>query len=324
MTQHMAEASTEERDAFYSGGPCVPTTCARAMALPRVRWIQGANSKKPFRRVAELGCHDGFSTRWLLNSSHLEKLVGVELCKEAFEHAKRLAQDKFFPELSFYVHGSIFELNKLFQPSLGAEDEVFDAVVVFELIEHFQPEESRKLLRIAHSLLSPDGRCFLTTPHEDGPFGKSNPDPSHIHFFNEETLAQWIEEETGCYATVMNVQGILHAVWNKDSVSDGSKKPMLKVLPPSQKVLSGEHPERYEDYLHTDMPDTQEPDADVTPLSVEDRLEALEEVAHAPVVTFSKATVSSMIAALTSQLDALREQNAALTKRVIDLETEVM
>lgn len=296
--QHLGSVSTEERDKFYEDGPCVPTTCDRALGLPRVRWIREEDQKRPFKRVLELGCHDGFSTRWLLNSAHLDVLVGVELCKEAYDHAMRLKEEKAFPELGHYIHGSIFDLDRelaieLDNIEIDSLDAGFDVVVVFELIEHFQPDESRELLRTSHKHLAPGGRCFLTTPHEDGPFGKSNPDPSHIHFFNEETLATWIQEETGCPAQVRNIQGILHAEWAK----------------PREDLSASVDPLRTRSFSVSDyenIPETQELNVPLNPRTVEERLEALESVAHAPVVTFTKESISSMIAGLASQVEALR------------------
>ncbi len=216
----LGTATQEERDQFYAESKCVPTTCERALGLPRVRWLQKANAAKPFRNVVDLGCHDGFSSRWLLNSPHLDTLTGVDLCEEAVSHANRMKEDKIFPELGTYYCDSIFAFE---EPELNIAPSVcaFDAVVCFELIEHFPPEESRRLLRLVHKLLSEGGRAFLTTPHVDGPFGKNNPDPAHIHFFDEEKIAQWIKEETGAEAEVVNIQGILHALWKKEA-SDAS------------------------------------------------------------------------------------------------------
>lgn len=216
--ENLGSVSTEERDQFYEESKCVPTTCERALGLPRVRWLQKANDAKPFHKVVDLGCHDGFSTRWLLNSPHLDFLVGIELCDQAIEHANRLKEEKVFPELATYYHGSIFNPGALYD-----DTGPYDVVVCFELIEHFREEESRQLLRLVHDLLTEDGRAFLTTPHVDGPFGKDNPDPAHIHFFDEKKLAEWIKAETGCFATIVNVQGILHALWRKDS-TDGKEE----------------------------------------------------------------------------------------------------
>ena len=315
--KHLGDVSVEERDAFYENGECVPTSCKRALALPRVQWIRRENHARPFRRVIELGCHDGFSTRWLLNSPHLDQLVGVELCKQAFDYAEEFKESKHFPELATYIHGSIFDLDtELTNAGIDRLDDGFDVVVVFELIEHFQPEESRKLLQIAHNLLSRGGRCFLTTPHEDGPFGKSNPDPSHIHFFNETSLAQWIEEETGCQATVQNIQGILHAEWQK------SRKPDLKLLKSEDPIRERPRPFSVDDF--ESIPETQEPEVPCSKLSIEQRLQALEAVAHAPVITYTKESIASMMAGVSAQLDSLSQRVGALQKRVVDLETEVM
>lgn len=44
-------------------------------------------------------------------------------------------------------------------------DECFDAILLFEVVEHLNLEEGTALLERIHSLLSPGGNVFLTTPN---------------------------------------------------------------------------------------------------------------------------------------------------------------
>ncbi len=202
----LSEATAQERDQFYEEHRCTPTKCERAAILPRVQWIQHENQLKPFKRVLDVGCHDGFSTRWLLDSPFLDELVGVDLCEEAITYAKELAQEKVFPELATYIQGSVFDYQK---------PNHFDVVVAFELLEHFPEEEARGLLRYAHDQIEVGGTVYLTTPHVDGIYGEQNPDPSHITFFDPEKLRAWIKEETGAFAAVGVIGDILHSTWRR-------------------------------------------------------------------------------------------------------------
>lgn len=300
--------STEERDQFYTDSKCVPTPCDRAIGLPRVRWLHQQNNMKPFHRVVDLGCHDGFSTRWLLNSPHLEQLVGVDLCEEAIHHAKRLKEEKIFPELSHYHCESIFE-NSLVHG-------FFDVVVCFELIEHMVPEDSRKLIRVCHELLVPGGRAFMSTPHIDGHFGESNPDPAHIHFFTEETLAEWVKEETGASATVVDIQGILHCLWTKEN-PDGEKttKDAESSSEPSQ---GSEDPEGWGDQREAadSSPEAllqppgggSEADQGSEEKTLEERLCALEANSHAPVITYAAKDLDAIHLSFAQRLEALERK----------------
>lgn len=357
---NLGTVTEEERNKFYADSECTPTSCERALGLPRVVWLHKANKAKPFRKVIELGCHDGFSTRWLLNSPHLDALVGIELSESAHKHAERLAKEKIFPELATYYCEDIFAFEG---GHLDVEPGEHDVVVCFELIEHLPEEDSARLLRLCHELMSEDGRCFLTTPHIDGPFGKSNPDPAHIHFYDERSLAKAIEQETGCFATIINVQGILHALWRKDGTTDGQKKEAQDAEGSGDSSQGSEDPEgrdgqreaadgSAEAILRQDrggseadsgsqeealtieqlralqpptlaeleaMEETSIPPLpdgmEESPLTIEQRIERLEAVAHAPVLTYSKGTMDSKVAALKHEIIKLQARIEELEGR---------
>ena len=49
--------------------------------------------------------------------------------------------------------------------SLDEIEESFDAILLFEVIEHLDLEEGVELIRKIYSLLAPGGKLFLTTPN---------------------------------------------------------------------------------------------------------------------------------------------------------------
>jgi len=206
MHENLSHLSLDERDKHYVATDCVPTTCAQASGLPRVQILRRDNALKPFERVLDLGCHDGFSTRWLLSEPYIQKLVGIDLCTESIAQAKMLCREKAFPELAQYLWGSFFR----YEP-----DEPFDCVCGFEIIEHFLEDEARLLLRKMMDFAIEGGRLYISTPHEDGRWGRSNPDPQHLLFFSPAKLAFWIKEETGVEPHIEVLADTIHARWEK-------------------------------------------------------------------------------------------------------------
>jgi 2-polyprenyl-3-methyl-5-hydroxy-6-metoxy-1,4-benzoquinol methylase len=202
----LGELDQAGRDAFYSDCEYHPTPTQAAFALTRVQWLFVENEKKPFHKVLDLGCNDGFCTRWLLNGPFIELLVGIDLNKPAIEGANKLLEEVRFPECAEYHCMSWDEF---------PEGKLFDVVVASELIEHFPEEGARRLLRTVNDFLEPGGRAYLTTPHVDGRWGSANPDPAHIFLLNPLQVVELVREELGYDCFVETVQEIIHFGWVK-------------------------------------------------------------------------------------------------------------
>lgn len=200
------------RDAFYSDCEYNPTPTALAYNLARVQWLLIENEKKPFKKVLDLGCNDGFCTRWLLNGPFIETLVGIDLNEPAIEGANKLLEEIRFPECATYYCMSWEDYMDQHQG--------FDVVVASELIEHFPEEGARKLLNTVDYFLEPGGRAFMTTPHVDGRWGKSNPDPAHIFLLNPIEVSTLVKEELGYACFVETVDEIIHFSFEKPGVPD--------------------------------------------------------------------------------------------------------
>lgn len=154
-----------------------------ALSIPRVRWLREENVRLPFREVLDVGCHDGFTTRWLAESSDLEELIGLEPCKPACKMAEEAVA-----HLSGCMHYVPVGWESYVDP------EPFDVVVCYELLEHFTADEGRDLLKFLKHSCTPDGRIYLSTPNRNGAFGSTNDDPCHIQLYDNYDLAELLAE----------------------------------------------------------------------------------------------------------------------------------
>lgn len=197
----MAKVSQAERDAAYSTCEYHPTPTNAVAGLPRVQWLMRENERKPFKRVLDICGNDGGTTRWLANGPHLERLLGVDLNKPAIEGANKFKEGLVFPELVEYRCQSVFDLE------LG---ETFTQVICFETIEHFLEPEARKLIQLVWDKLGPGGTAYFSTPHADGVWGVSNPDPWHIWLLRPEEVVQVFQEVLGITVEIQCWSDILH------------------------------------------------------------------------------------------------------------------
>ena len=122
----LGELNQSERDQFYSDCEYHPTPTNAAFALTRVQWLFRENEKKPFHNVLDLGCNDGFCTRWLLNGPFIESLIGIDLNKPAIEGANKFLQTVRFPDCGAYLCMSWDDYSTTIP---------FDVVVASELID---------------------------------------------------------------------------------------------------------------------------------------------------------------------------------------------
>lgn len=122
-------------------------------------------------RILDLGAHDGFIARWLLDQFPDAHIDAIELnshaaakCAERINGTCKVAHAEHAPDL--------------FEPG------TYDAVVALELIEHV-PDTAR-FLDACERMLKPDGRVFISTP--DGCFGTGG-NPHHLRALRAVDLA---------------------------------------------------------------------------------------------------------------------------------------
>jgi 2-polyprenyl-3-methyl-5-hydroxy-6-metoxy-1,4-benzoquinol methylase len=197
----------EEREAKYRGLGSSPSSTDRGLALPRTQWLIHHDKLRRMERVLECGCHDGFLTRWLLQSHFCELLVGVEICEAAYQLAVDQANEEGSVNAAcFYYNLSWDEFD---QPTK------FSDVIMAEFLEHLSPKECHNLVQTSHEYLRPGGRGFITTPHIDGVWGRSNPDPHHINLMNELQVSVLVKEAIGITPDVKTAGDFIYAIWKK-------------------------------------------------------------------------------------------------------------
>lgn len=177
------------RDAYYAEHKVdMPADNGRARCIERVQWLMDEAKAKRFKTFLDLGCHDGFTSRFLVDEIGFQTLVGVDISKDAinwcFEHLKSQRN----PGKAFYVACGY---DKLITPCK------FDGVSCFEMIEHFTLEEAAEIVKFMHSHLSSAGRGYLCTPNISGKWGSCNPDPHHIVLYSKETLTDLVSKTIG-------------------------------------------------------------------------------------------------------------------------------
>jgi SAM-dependent methyltransferase len=131
----------------------------------------------PGGRLLELGCAYGF---FLVEAARFFDVTGIELAREAAEHARSLGLN--------VVHGAADE------SSLGQIGEL-DVIVLFDVIEHLQ--EPREALALCLKKLRANGIVVITT----GDFGsllarlagarwRLMTPPQHLWFFTRESICR--------------------------------------------------------------------------------------------------------------------------------------
>jgi len=175
-----------ERRAEYAKQKNPPTTDREASRLRRVVWLYREMPRIKPARVLDIGCESGFITRWMVDEPYVKELTGIDPCEFSIEHARRMVQKRENPAKANYN-------------TLGWEEMIgldYDAVVCFEVIEHFLPEEGKQLIAKINSVLRKGGTAFLCTPAAEGRYGNNNPDKFHLKVYEREELAQLVHEIT--------------------------------------------------------------------------------------------------------------------------------
>jgi len=159
-----------------------PLPDEHALLMSRVRWLLEEEATEPFARVLDVGCHDGFVTRQLATPDFL---LGLDPCQEAVTEAERRG-----PAYATYYRGGFEE--EIIEVAIGGDR--FDAVVCFEVIEHFTEDEIRDLLFWIGGKATDGARLYFCTPNGEGKYGFENDDPCHLTIFTRESLIETLSD----------------------------------------------------------------------------------------------------------------------------------
>jgi len=144
--------------------------------------------------VLEAGCGDGWNCHKLA-ACGLD-VVGCDWSQNGIDHAKRL------------VPNARFHCGDLTDPEFKRSfSELFDAIVLIEVIEHIPPDECASALENVLRFLRPGGTFVVTTPSTN----QANQNPQHYRHFDEMTLRDVLSTVKGMEVT--SVEGYGDAVF---------------------------------------------------------------------------------------------------------------
>ncbi len=128
---------------------------------------------KPGDRVLEIGHGDGYGLHML---SQKTDIVGLDIDPEIVAHAKSKYGDKFF--------------HKYDGSHVPFEDRTFNAVCLFQVIEHIQDDLA--ILKEIRRVLNDGGVLYLTTPNRvmRVPYGEKPWNEEHVREYYPEELKQ--------------------------------------------------------------------------------------------------------------------------------------
>lgn len=204
-----------DRESFYENRICVPTPDENACHLGRVQFLAKWHKIAEFNSVLDIGCHDGFATRWLLKDPNLHRLMGIDICKAAIQEAiKALDTLPVHEKIRANYRRITWEDYANFSNVLP-----YELVVCFEVIEHFHMDEVVNLIKtINEKFMHPIfGRCLISTPDKNGPWGLANDqEREHITLFEPQELLDLIEDVTKEKVDEMLIQdGLILTTWGK-------------------------------------------------------------------------------------------------------------
>jgi len=133
------------------------------------------------KRVLEVGCGTGYGSEHL--SQVAGSIVSIDQWKEGIASCHRsLSNDKM----------SFIPANAL---NLPFEDDAFDVVISFQVIEHFSPDDCPRFLQEIKRALKKGGIFLATTPNSNLrllPLQKQR-NPEHMREYNHRTLRRLLE-----------------------------------------------------------------------------------------------------------------------------------
>jgi ubiquinone/menaquinone biosynthesis C-methylase UbiE len=125
-------------------------------------------AEKVHGNLLEVGCGEGRGVTWLM--PHVEKFSAIDKITEVVEGLK-----KKFPQGNF-ISGNI--------PPLPYDDNTFDCVVSFQVIEHIANDNL--YLKEISRVLKPDGIALITTPNRPMSLSRN---PWHEREYTADELA---------------------------------------------------------------------------------------------------------------------------------------
>jgi 2-polyprenyl-3-methyl-5-hydroxy-6-metoxy-1,4-benzoquinol methylase len=147
------------------------------------------------RDVLDIGCGFGWFELLAL-SKGVRKIIGIEITSRDLETAQKHVNAA---NVRFEVASAI---------SLPFEDECFDTIVCWEVLEHIPRDTEPRAFSEFHRVLRPGGTLYLSTPHAALPSKILDPAwwlIGHRHY-STETLRR-LSHEAGLSVELLDVRG---------------------------------------------------------------------------------------------------------------------
>ena len=181
QTANSGGSDTEGRRLEFTGERCVPWADDVQIVYEHLHRYRLAAELTRGKRVLDLGSGEGYGAAILARSSaHVDAL---DIDRLSIDHSRA---EYRLSNLVFH-EGSALELDRF-------EDDVFDVVVCFEVIEHVAEQD--QLVKEVRRVLNHDGLFLLSTPNRDVyNEGRDQPNPFHVRELNEEELRRLLADD---------------------------------------------------------------------------------------------------------------------------------
>lgn len=133
--------------------------------------------------VADFGCnHCALSI--LLNDFHPQHITCFDINKEAVDRGVARCGEMQLAEKMTFVICNLIDVD----PPEGSFSDTFDFLMSFHTLEHIYEVDAEQVAREMFRVLKPGGTALLSIPYQH-----AYPDPTHVMFYDEHSLARLME-----------------------------------------------------------------------------------------------------------------------------------
>ena len=150
-------------------------------------------------RIADLGCGHG-ALVFCLRTLGFSDVTGIDVSHEQIELGRRLGVDQISCDDIFHY--------------LKDQHATLDAVLLLDVLEHFDKSEVLGALDLIHQALKPGGKLILHLPNAEGIFGMRirYGDFTHESCFTERSITQVLMASRFSRITVHEQRPVVHGV----------------------------------------------------------------------------------------------------------------